>query len=96
MRAILFTTQLLATLPTIVGAVPSTVRTAKSYDVYEDSMPMGPRAKGKFDFVGVNEAGPEFGDGKFPGIKKKDVKFPIWLNRPLLTLLVYLAEPHHH
>jgi hypothetical protein len=31
------------------------------------------QTQAKFDFVGVNEAGPEFGDKKFPGIKEKDV-----------------------
>jgi hypothetical protein len=27
----------------------------------------------KFDYVGVNEAGPEFGEKNFPGVLNKDV-----------------------
>jgi hypothetical protein len=27
----------------------------------------------KFQYIGVNEAGPEFGESKLPGVKNKDV-----------------------
>jgi endoglucanase len=28
----------------------------------------------KFEFIGVNEAGPEFGEKNLPGLKNKDVR----------------------
>jgi len=31
---------------------------------------------GKFKYIGVNESGPEFGDGKYPGIYNKDYTWP--------------------
>ncbi|KAF2404470.1 endo-beta-1,4-glucanase [Trichodelitschia bisporula] len=33
-------------------------------------------AAGKFQFFGINESGPEFGEKKFPGIKNKDYVWP--------------------
>lgn len=31
-------------------------------------------AVAKFDYIGINEAGPEFGEKKIPGVLNKDVR----------------------
>lgn len=38
-----------------------------------DQRSIATRKAGKFEYIGVNESGPEFGEKKFPGVKNKDV-----------------------
>jgi hypothetical protein len=51
------------------GAVPTDQRSI----VPTDQRSIAVKKPGKFDYIGVNESGAEFGEKKFPGVKGKDV-----------------------
>jgi hypothetical protein len=53
-----------------LGAVPTDQRSI----VPIDQRSTAAQKRGKFEYIGVNESGAEFGEKTFPGVKGKDVR----------------------